>query len=48
MGRVKELTAELESAGFSIRSFGSFDGTRETRIRAGSANQFQYPLFRII
>ena len=33
---------------FSIRSFGSFDGTKGSGAFAATDQLFQYPLFRII
>ena len=35
-------------SGFSIRSFGSFDGTKERILDEMMEQEFQYPLFRII
>ena len=48
MGRAM-LEADFAAVNrFSIRSFGSFDGTAPRPEDGGGRTEFQYPLFRII
>ena len=48
MGRVGGDVDGRAHLRFSIRSFGSFDGTTLAKLQVYMDNLFQYPLFRII
>ena len=48
MGHMDLRGIDLTGASFSIRSFGSFDGTRWFYLFTPFVAVFQYPLFRII
>ena len=48
MGRIQAAKTMAYRLRFSIRSFGSFDGTGDSAGRKQHNAMFQYPLFRII